>query len=647
MRLFIAEKPSLARAIGDTLPGTVKKSDGYLQLSSGDIVTWCIGHLLEQAQPEAYKPEYKSWRLEHLPIIPKPWKIEPKAKTRKQVTVIKKLIAKASCIIHAGDPDREGQLLVDQVINYCLTKKAHSLNIQRLLIADLNQSAIKKSLNQIQDNRNFAALSISALARARADWLYGINMTRAMSLHGQRSGFKGVLSVGRVQTPVLALVVERDQHIRNFTSKPFYQVSANLTGSSTSKTIVLEPLWQPSKACSAYQDDQGRVLSKALAENVIGRIHQKDAIVEACQSKTHKVAPPLPYSLSSLQIDAAKRFRMSAQQVLDTCQSLYEKYQLITYPRSDCRYLPTDHWQQATQIIGVTKANTATINNDKDSLKQNYFNQADPTLKSKAFNNAKVGAHHAIIPTTRSMDLNKLSNSEKNIYQTIVRQYLTQFFSEAQEQKNTIDVRIAGGLFRSKHQTLTQAGWKVLFPRRKVQEADTKAPPTFNRGDLLFCQGGKLIEKSTTPPEPYNDATLLAAMTNIARFVEDPSLKKTLKDTDGIGTEATRAGIIELLFKRQFLVRSGRVIQASEAGTALINTLPRACTQADMTARWEKQLEAISHKTLSYDDFINPLIDDLRHLLNQAPKSSWEKFKHITINSPKKRKPYPKKRNRA
>jgi len=611
MKLYIAEKPSLGRAIADVLAKPHHKEDGYIRVANGDCVSWCIGHLLEQAEPETYNPNFKQWRLEHLPIIPQQWQLQPKSNTKKQLNVLKKLIKQADQLIHAGDPDREGQLLIDLVIDYLGVAGKKRDTIQRCLINDLNPSAVNRALTQLRDNKTFAPLSTSALARARADWLYGINMTRAYTLQGQKVGYRGVLSVGRVQTPILGLVVRRDQEIEGFISKPFYEVMALL---QTQSNEQFKAKWQPSEACQPYMDEEGRVLSKKLAENVVNRITNKPAAVTKVEKKNKTQSPPLPYNLSALQIDAAKQFSMSAQQVLDHCQNLYERHKLITYPRSDSRYLPKEHYQQRERIINA-------IANNSNELKT-AAEQANTQLKSKAWNDSKVEAHHAIIPTEKKLS-STLNPSEKQIYQLIARQYLCQFYPIYEYSDTRIEVLIEGGLFiATAHQPL-KLGWKTLFSQSLTtnQAPDENSPqklPTLQPGEALHCLQGELLDKQTQPPKHFTDATLLAAMTGIARFVKDTAIRKILKETDGLGTEATRAGIIELLFKRDFLTRQGKQIQATPAGRGLIQSLPETATTPDMTAQWESVLNAISSRQANYAGFMTPLTESLHALIEQS-----------------------------
>lgn len=629
MNLYIAEKPSLGKAIAAALPKPHKNQKGYIEVGNGDIVSWCIGHILEQAAPEKYHADLKKWRLQDLPIIPEQWQLVAKTKTRSQLTVLKKLVKSATNIIHAGDPDREGQLLIDEVIDFLKVPSAKKQNIQRLLINDLNLPAVKRSLASLQSNQAFIPLSVSALARSRADWLYGINLTRAYTLQGQKTGFNGVLSVGRVQTPLLGLVVKRDAEIANFTPQDYYEVDAHI---QTNNKQSFTAKWQPSEACLPHMNEQGHVLNKALAENVVKRIQQQPAHIKNISTQDKKIAPSLPYNLSSLQIDAAKQFSMNAKLVLDVCQSLYEKHQLITYPRSDCRYLPLAHFSQAKSIIEILKTSSAPY--------AKFAQQADIKIKSKAWNDKKVSAHHAIIPTEKSADKVTLNSFEKNIYQLIVRQYLAQFYPAYQYQQTKVEVNIAGGKFIANEKVEQILGWKVMFqtPEKQSTNSTKKALPPLNIGDVLQCINGELLAKITQPPKDYTDATLLSAMTGIARFVINPDIRKILKETDGLGTEATRAGIIDLLFKRGFLKRTGKKINATDIGKALINALPEQATTPDMTAQWEASLNDISHKQISYHQFMQPLTSTLHIMIEQAQQQNFSSLPKVPFKKTFKRK---------
>ncbi|WP_370555282.1 DNA topoisomerase III [Edwardsiella tarda] len=606
MRLFIAEKPSLGRAIADVLPKPHRRADGYIQCGDDDVVTWCVGHLLEQAEPDAYDARYARWNLADLPIVPQKWQLRPKASSAKQLKVIERLLHDAQQVVHAGDPDREGQLLVDEVLDFLALAPERRRQVQRCLINDLNPQAVARALGRLRDNHEFMPLCVSALARARADWLYGINMTRAYTLLGRNAGYNGVLSVGRVQTPVLGLVVRRDEEIEHFVAKDFYEVRAHIVTPAGERFWAQ---WQPSEACEPHQDEEGRLLNRALAEHVIARIADQPARVTGYNDKRESEVAPLPFSLSALQIEAAKRFGLSAQQVLDICQRLYETHKLLTYPRSDSRHLPEEHFAGRHAVMAAIASHVPELAD---------LAAVDSERRNRCWDDSKVDAHHAIIPTARSGNVS-LSADERNIYQLVARQYLMQFCPDAQYRKCVIDLTIAGGAFCAKARFLAAPGWRALLGAKERDDEDEGMPlPVVARDDVLHCERGELMARQTQPPRPFTDATLLSAMTGIARFVQDKSLKKILRATDGLGTEATRAGIIELLFRRGFLQKKGRNIHASEAGRALIHCLPEMAGRPDMTAHWESTLTKISEKGCRYQDFMHPLVETLQQLIHQA-----------------------------
>ncbi|MDR3434718.1 MAG: DNA topoisomerase III [Rouxiella aceris] len=609
MRLFIAEKPSLARAIADVLPKPHRRGDGYIACGNQDVVTWCVGHLLEQAQPDAYNSRFARWALEDLPIIPEKWQLQPRPSVAKQLKVIQKLLLEASEVVHAGDPDREGQLLVDEVLDYLELSTEKRQQVQRCLVNDLNPQAVERAVTRMRANRDFIPLCVSALARARADWLYGINMTRAYTLLGRNAGYNGVLSVGRVQTPVLGLVVRRDEEIENFVPKDFFEVKAHIVTPADERFVAI---WQPSESCEPYQDEEGRLLHRPLADHVVARIGGQPAVVTGYNDKRESETPPLPFSLSTLQIEGSKAFGLSAQKILDICQRLYETHKLITYPRSDSRYLPEEHFAGRHSVLNAIAVHQPTL------LPQPAL---DTEQRNRCWDDKKVDAHHAIIPTARSSRVN-LTEDESRIYALIARQYLMQFCPDAVFRKCVIDLDIAGGKFVAKARFLADAGWRTLLGSKERDEENEGTPlPVVAKGDVLLCERGEVVERQTQPPRPFTDATLLSAMTGIARFVQDKALKKILRATDGLGTEATRAGIIELLFRREFLFKKGRYIHSSDTGRALIHSLPDIAARPDMTADWESTLTRISEKNCRYQDFMQPLVSTLQDLIMQAKQN--------------------------
>ncbi|ELT91544.1 hypothetical protein CAPTEDRAFT_44772, partial [Capitella teleta] len=439
--------------------------------------------------------------------------------------------------------DREGQLLVDEVLDYLKLSAQRKKEVRRLLISDLNPSAVSQALGRMRSNQEYVPLAVSALARSRADWLYGINLTRACTLLGRKVGFNGLLSIGRVQTPILGLVARRDEDIENFQPKPYFEVFATLL---TAKDERFKAKWIPSEACQNWMDEDGRVLDRRLAQNVVDRIIGQQGTVRRVEDKRGKETPPLPYSLSALQIDAARQLRMDAKKVLDSCQRLYEQ-KLVTYPRSDCRYLPEEHFSQAPEVLATIRSNIFSLSKAVDN--------ALPERKSSAWNDKKVGAHHAIIPTSLRIDLERLPELDRKLYELIARQYVVQFYPDHTFRKRVIDVEIEKGLFRASSRQTVEEGWKGLITSGKSDQrpGDDESNegnvflPELAKGDVLDCPEAELKEKLTQPPKPFNDATLLSAMTGIARFVQDKNIRKILRETDGLGTEATRANIIELL----------------------------------------------------------------------------------------------------
>ena len=382
MRLFLAEKPSLARAIADVLPGPKIRRDGHIVCGSDDVVAWCAGHILELAPPDAYDPAYKTWRLDHLPIVPGAWRLDVSAPDL--FRSIKSLLPRADRVVHAGDPDREGQLLIDEVLEFL----AYRGPVDRLLISDLNPAAVQRALSEMQPNARYRGLYEAGLARQRADWLYGLNLTRLYTLLGRTGGYDGVLSVGRVQTPVLGLVVRRDREIEAFRPRAFHTVRAGVRSGSGSFVAT----WTPPEG-TAEVDEAGRLISRDRALAVRRAAEERQGTVVSCAQERKTEPAPLPYSLPDLQIDAGRRFGLSPKQTLDAAQALYETHRLLTYPRSDCPYLPEGHHGQARAVLAAVASSLPALIAQVDA--------AECARRSRAWNDKKVTAHHALDPHRR------------------------------------------------------------------------------------------------------------------------------------------------------------------------------------------------------------------------------------------------------
>ncbi|MDI5920004.1 DNA topoisomerase III [Halomonas sp. LR5S13] len=595
MRLIIAEKPSLARAIAEALPGSPRRDDGALVVGE-TTVTWCLGHLLEQAPPDAYDPALKQWRLDQLPILPGRWKLMPRPKARGQLAVIRRLLKSAREVVHAGDPDREGQLLVQEVIEHLGWKGP----VSRLLVSDLNRPAVQRALARLEDNGRFEPLYRAAQCRARADWLYGINLTRAWTLTGRQAGHDGVLSVGRVQTPVLGLVVRRDAEIRDFVPRPFFVLWADLAVAQGR----LRAWWVPGEAHPL--DDQGRLLVRKPAAALAERLPGAEGRLTALERRDKRQAAPLPYSLSALQVDAARRHGLSAKATLDICQRLYERHQLITYPRSDCRYLPEEHFASARSTLeGACR---------QDETLRGWLAGADLSRRSRAWDDRRVGAHHALAPTGKPADLARLEKAEADVFRLIARNVLAQFYPALSTREVKAAFCLLDETFRARGQEILDPGWKPLFTTR-----DEAPPlPPLTEGETCRVLEAGVEDRETRPPEPFTDASLIKAMMNIARYVEDPAVRRTLREHDGLGTEATRAGIIETLVERGYLIRQAKALRATRLGSALIASLPEAVGRPERTALWEQRLVAIAEQGDAPAPFLAALVEDLHGLLAAA-----------------------------
>ncbi|MGL5238075.1 MAG: DNA topoisomerase III [Plesiomonas shigelloides] len=590
MRLFIAEKPSLGRAIAEVL-GVTKKQNGYLECQNGDVVTWCIGHLLEQAEPEHYGDEYKNWSLDTLPIIPKEWVAIPKEETKDQLSTVVKLIKQADILVNAGDPDREGVYLVNEVIEYAGVDQAKRDKALRVLINDLNPKAIEQALATMEPNSKHQAASDAALCRSRADWLLGMNMSRACTVLAKQQGHPGIFSVGRVQTPTLQLVVKRDAEIANFKPVPFFDVEAVFSEDGAE----FKAKWQVPESVS----DEKRCTDKTIADAVIAAVTNQSATVTRCETKRAVSQPPLTYSLRSLQEDMSRSFGFGAKQTLDLVQSLYETHKIVSYPRTDQPYLSTNKRDEIDLILG-------NLEGLKDTPLADYAANADTSLTSPAWNDKKLegAAHTAIIPTTRAPDLSKLTQDELRVYEAIALRYLAQFYAPAEDDNTVIEIQSGDHQFKTSGKVEIKSGWRVVLGKEKDSDTESQSLPVLGEGVSITCDAAKLQEKKTTPPKPFTEGTLLTGMCNIAKDVEDPAMKAKLKETAGLGTEATRAGIIEILKERGYLTTKGKTLVSTDSGRMLIMGLPAVIRDPAITAIWEQQLDVVESGEYSVEKFM-------------------------------------------
>ena len=628
MRLFIAEKPSMAREISKCLPvnKNIQKRNGYF-IQGDDVVTWVVGHVLHQAEPGDYDDKYIRWRPQDLPIVPTEWKLLITDSSRQQFETVKELIGKADIIVNAGDPDREGQLLVDEVLYFVGNTKP----VQRILLNALDEKSVKSALGDLRDNQDFHNLYQSALARARADWLIGMNLSRAYTLSERYKGNKVTLPIGRVKTPTLALVVRRERELADFKPVDYFTVKILYTHENGTFWAT----WQPKEEQKGLDPD-GRLINKDVAESLVQRLSASPSGIVKSVTKSKKKDPQrLPLSLSSLQVLAGKAYSYDPQTVLDTAQKLYEK-KLTTYPRSDCEYLPPNQYGDRMAILSNL------VQSGDEKLSQ-WAQNSDRNIKSRAWNEKKITAHHAIIPTTVACNVNSLTQAERNIYFLISQAYIAQFYGEHVYEQTRIVVGQCEEEFVANGRVVIEEGWKSLYKRQKsktnadgdepdltdergaesgpkkdaIEEADHL--PAVKKNDDVEYTDSSVEAKQTKPPSRFTPSTLLQAMKEIHKFVKNEELKKQLKAVSGIGTEATRANIIDELISRGFMKTSGKkqVLSPTDTGYLLVDALPDELLYPDETAVWEERLALMSEGEDTLESFLKDQIQFLQHLIDK------------------------------
>lgn len=601
MIVCIAEKPSVAKDIARIL-GATKPCDGFME-GNGYQVTWTFGHLCTLKEPDDYTPLWKKWCLSALPMLPQRFgiKLIDDAGIRKQFSVIEKLMQTADSIINCGDAGQEGELIQ----RWVMQKAQAKCPVKRLWISSMTDEAIREGFQSLKDQNEYQPLYLAGLSRAIGDWILGMNATRLYTLkYGQ---YKQVLSIGRVQTPTLALIVNRQKEIDNFKPEPYWVLS----------TIYRETL---------FTATSGKFTSKEEGEQSFDKIAGKPFVVTDVQKKAGKEAPPHLYDLTSLQVDCNKKFSMSAELTLNTIQSLYEK-KLTTYPRVDTQYLSDDIYPKCPATLKGLRG--------YEAFTLPLANKNLPKSK-KVFDSSKVTDHHAIIPT--GVPASNLTDLERNVYDLIARRFISVFYPDCKFSTTTVMGKVEDVDFKVSGKQINDPGWRVLYDK-DTQNADNdiansheeeRTLPTFTKGES-GPHTPTLTEKWTTPPKYYTEATLLRAMETAGKFVDDEELRAALKE-NGIGRPSSRANIIETLFKRRYIKRERKNIIATPTGIELIDTIKEELLKScELTGIWEKKLRDIEHKKYDAGQFINELKEQITTIVNDVLADNSNR--HVTIMS--------------
>lgn len=617
--LVIAEKPSVGKDIARVLGGR-GSGNGYIE-GNQYIVTWGLGHLVTLADPESYHKDYKEWKMEHLPMMPEKLQTEVIPQTRKQYQTVKNLIHRSDVgsIVIATDAGREGEL----VARWILLKAKNQKPCKRLWISSVTDKAIREGFAHLKDAKEYENLYFAAVSRAEADWLVGINATRALTCK-----YNAQLSCGRVQTPTLYMIAKREEEIRTFRPEPYYGISIQSEG--------IQFTWKEEKS-NSY-----RTFSKDKAEEIIERIKDKPFQLVKVEKKGKKTFPPQLYDLTELQRDANKKFGYSAKETLNIMQRLYESHKVLTYPRTDSRYITTD-------VVGTIKERL------KACSVGIYKKLAAPLIMSKIegkpsyVNNSKVTDHHAIIPTEQYPELSHMTNEEKKIYDLVVKRFLAVLYPPCEYEETTLVGEMGGERFYARGKVILQKGWRAVYEGMSdsdsLLEEDNEEEEAGDGGRLgsRVQMGGSLkqqvlpkltqnqkmskgkltlTEGKTRPPAYFNEATLLSAMENPVKYMDskDAAMAKTLGETGGLGTVATRADIIEKLFSTFYIEKKGKDIHVTSKGKQVLELVPEDLKKPELTAEWEMKLSQIAKGQLKKDRFLTGIRTYTQEIVDEIKK---------------------------
>lgn len=610
--LVIAEKPSVGRELARVL-GCNQNGNGFI---SGPkyIVSWALGHLVTLADPEAYSERYKTWKLEDLPMLPSKMQLVVIKETARQYGILRSLITRPDVteLILATDSGREGELVGRWIFEKVGVKKP----TKRLWISSQTDKAIKEGFNNLKPSSQYDLLYKSAECRAEADWLIGLNITRALTCK-----YNAQLSAGRVQTPTLAMIVQREEEIRKFVPKDFWTIDATVKGFSIR--------WKDRKS------GQTRLFDKKNADEIVSKVTGQSAKIIEVKKEAKQELPPLAYDLTELQRDANRKYGYSAKKTLTIMQQLYESHKLVTYPRTDSRCITED-------IVPTL------LDRLKSIAVGPYAPMANNLIKNKFkatkrfVDNSKVTDHHAIIPTEQYVNLGSLGNEERHIYDLIVKRFLAVLSPVSEYELTTVELEAAGELFSAKGKIIKADGWKAVYEGQGKtddeddddEEKDDQSLPDIKKGEAYPITSIRAISGKTKPPARYNEATLLSAMEHPGKFTDNKSFRETLESTSGLGTPATRADIIEKLFSSFYMERRGKEIIPTSKGIQLIGLVPEDIKSPELTAKWEQQLERISKGNVNADAFVAQMKEYAAKLVSKVIANT-ESYKHDNLTREK------------
>lgn len=613
--LVIAEKPSVGRDIARVL-GCTQKNQGCLE-GKNYVVCWALGHLVTLADPEEYDKKYKEWSLELLPMMPAPFQLTVIPKTAHQYRIVKSQLFRKDIkdIIIATDAGREGELVARLILNKAACRKP----IRRLWISSVTDKAIQEGFSSLQDGRKYNSLYFAALSRAKADWLVGINATRALTCK-----YNAQLSCGRVQTPTLAMIAQRSEEIRNFTSEEYYGIQLHAG--------TIKWSWQDERTGSQ------RSFYKDKIEKIVAQLEGKSLeILEIKQSLQKKPAPPL-YDLTELQSDANKKYGFSAKETLNLMQSLYEHHKVLTYPRTDSRYLTADIVETLPERLKA--CGTEPYRSLAGPLSRMKFSK-----KASFVNDKKVSDHHAIIPTEEFVRLDLMSNNERKIYDLVVRRFLAVMMPPFEYKKTALKANCAGFTFTAQRQEIISSGWKAAYSEEEALDDDytdedsfkdnqNQKIPSFDKGQKLKTDHIHICTGKTKAPAYFTEASLLKAMENPVHYLteKNSSVAKTLGESGGLGTVATRADIIDKLFNSFLIEKKGKDIHITSKGKQLLSLVPADLKKPELTADWELKLTKIAKGQLKSQDFMDEISSYTQQLLLEI-KNSQGSYRHDNLTN--------------